>query len=97
VRPAPRPAADAAPPVLPPVPRPLWLLERPEPLAVEDGVPCHGGRLSLGSGPERIESGWWDGARVARDYYVAASPRGARLWVFREHGTRRWFLHGVFG
>ena len=28
-------------------------------------------RLELLAGPERIESGWWDGADVQRDYYVA--------------------------
>ena len=27
--------------------------------------------LILEEGPERIESGWWDGNGVARDYYVA--------------------------
>lgn len=47
---------------------------------------------------ERIETGWWDGAEVARDYYTAADNRGARLWVFREReAPHRWFLHGVFG
>jgi protein ImuB len=47
---------------------------------------------------ERIETGWWDGAEVARDYYIAVDARGARLWVFRERESpHRWFLHGVFG
>ena len=27
----------------------------------------------LEQGPERIESGWWDGKGVARDYYIARS------------------------
>ena len=36
------------------------------------------------AGPERIESGWWDGADVRRDYYVASDARGARLWIYRE-------------
>jgi protein ImuB len=49
-------------------------------------------------GPERIETGWWDGADVARDYYIARAPSGAEVWVYRErlppHG---WWLHGVFG
>jgi protein ImuB len=47
-------------------------------------------------GPERIESGWWDGKGVARDYYVARRHHGARLWVFQERHSKRWYLHGVF-
>ena len=47
---------------------------------------------------ERIETGWWDGGEIARDYYIAVDARGARLWVFREReAPHRWFLHGVFG
>ena len=91
------PGPAAASPELPESARPLWLLKEPLPLESRDGAPCHGGRLALESGPERIESGWWDGAGIARDYYVARTRRGARLWVFRERGARRWFLHGVFG
>jgi protein ImuB len=50
------------------------------------------------AGPERIESGWWDGADARRDYYVAGDTRGARLWVYREClGTQKWYLHGIFG
>ena len=78
--------------------------------------------LVLEQGPERIESGWWDGQGVARDYYIArqcagrtpeptpagrpqgegqdgpsqSQPHGARLWVFQERQSKRWYLHGVF-
>jgi len=48
-------------------------------------------------GPERIESGWWDGNDVGRDYFVAAGPGGERLWVFRDRADHRWYLHGRFG
>ena len=75
--------------------RPLWLLPQPEPLEVRDGWPWRNGRLELEPERERIESGWWDGEDVARDYFVARSPDGERLWIYRElHGQRRWFLHG---
>jgi protein ImuB len=47
-------------------------------------------------GPERIESGWWDGKGVARDYYVAHQREGARLWVFQDRHSQCWYLHGVF-
>lgn len=79
-------------------PRPAWLLERPRILGQQQGQPVCRGPLVLERGPERIESGWWDGADVARDYYVARDRSGARLWIFRERlGRRRWFLHGLFG
>ena len=80
-----------------PSPRPLWLLAEPQPL---DGGehPRYEGRLEFEEGPERIESGWWDGRDVRRDYYVARTAGGMRLWVFRERRAEgRWFLHGVFG
>ena len=78
--------------------RPLWILPVPEALAERDGLPRRRGELRLTSEPERIESGWWDGAHIARDYYTAIDIHGVRLWVFRERGAAHgWFLHGVFG
>jgi protein ImuB len=68
-------------------PRPLWLL--PEPRVLKDPPRCL-------RGPERIEGGWWDGADVRRDYYVAETGEGARLWVYREQLSGRWFLHGLW-
>ena len=78
-------------------PRPVWLLAEPQPLA-GDEQPRYEGLLEIEEGPERIESGWWDGRDVRRDYYVARTRAGARVWIFRERRTPRgWFLHGVFG
>lgn len=78
--------------------RPLWLLPEPRRLPSVDGRPCCDGPLAPERGPERIESGWWDDADVARDYYVAADARGLRLWIFRERREPRdWYLHGIFG
>ncbi len=71
--------------------RPLWLL--PKPILIE----ARRGSLKLVAGPERIESGWWDEQDVARDYYTAQNVDGQKLWVFRDHRTRGWFLHGLFG
>jgi protein ImuB len=77
--------------------RPAWLLAEPQPL--EGGErPRYEGPLEIEEGPERIESGWWDGRDVRRDYYVARTPAGTRLWIFRERRAQGgWFLHGVFG
>jgi protein ImuB len=77
--------------------RPAWLLAEPQALE-GDAAPRYEGQLEIEEGPERIESGWWDGHDVRRDYYVARNPAGVRLWIFRERGARGgWFLHGVFG
>ncbi len=79
------------------VARPLWMLEQPEPLACRERQPLYQGLLSLVNGPERIESGWWDEASIARDYYVARNPAGMYLWVFRDRRGGSWYLHGYFG
>jgi len=54
----------------------------------------------LCDGPERIESGWWDGGDVRRDYFVARTPDAETVWIYRDHryGTDdgEWFLHGLF-
>ena len=78
--------------------RPLWLLPAPQSLAAEDGRPRRRGPLLLIGEPERIETGWWDGEEIARDYYTAADTHGVLLWIFREReAPHGWYLHGVFG
>ena len=77
--------------------RPLWLLDQPRRLRMEEQAPVLDGPLTLLGGPERIEGGWWDGHDVARDYFVAADAQGRRVWVFRERQAERsWFLQGIF-
>jgi protein ImuB len=77
--------------------RPIWLLSAPQALTTVRSKPYYQGAVQFEQGPERIESGWWDGRDVTRDYYIARSITGQRLWVYRErqmpHG---WFLHGFF-
>jgi protein ImuB len=91
--------------------RPLWLLEMPWRLPVQEKEAqapvtltlSPGGRsepssLILLAGPERIESGWWDDGDTARDYFVAVDAAGRKLWVFRDRRDERaWYLHGLFG
>jgi protein ImuB len=59
------------------------------------------------AGPERIESGWWDGGEIARDYFIARTGDQALVWVFRERPSLQsasgppargggWYLHGLF-
>jgi protein ImuB len=47
-------------------------------------------------GPERIETLWWQGPTVRRDYYRIATESGGHWWIFRQLAGGRWFLHGIF-
>ncbi|HJP03638.1 MAG: hypothetical protein CL799_07670 [Chromatiales bacterium] len=78
--------------------RPLWLLEHPRRLNTHQGRPIddHNRVLVFSSDAERIESGWWDGNDVRRDYYTAAGHRGNRWWIFRDCRDSCWYLHGVY-
>jgi protein ImuB len=78
------------------MPRPVWLLDTPVMLAAPQVQQLRQSDLVLEQGPERIESGWWDGNDIARDYYIARQAGGARLWVFQERRSQCWYLHGVF-
>lgn len=78
--------------------RPLWLLAEPRPLEMRRGRPWWGGALQLEEERERIETGWWEGRPVRRDYFAARAVDGTRLWIFLDHEQgRHWFLHGFFG
>jgi protein ImuB len=69
--------------------RPAWLLPKPK--------RCDIGRYEILTGPERIESGWWDGRDCRRDYFIVRDPHGSTLWAFHEYKPRRgWYLHGIF-
>jgi protein ImuB len=70
----------------PPGPRPLWLMNAATRLGENQFV--------LLAGPERIESGWWDGDEAKRDYFVARLPDASLAWIYREAGE--WYLHGIF-
>ncbi len=80
-------------------PRPLLLLDPPEPVEatamVPDGAPVQFRwrrimrRVARAEGPERLAPEWWreTGRRVprrTRDYYRVEADDGARYWLFRE-------------
>lgn len=52
--------------------------------------------ISQAYGPERIETAWWRGDCVRRDYYVVETDAGKRFWIFQSLQNGSWFLHGVF-
>jgi protein ImuB len=69
--------------------RPAWLLPKPRRCMIED--------YEILAGPERIESGWWDGHDCRRDYFIVRDTQGGTLWAFHEYKPRRgWYLHGIF-
>jgi protein ImuB len=87
--------------------RPLQIWPAPVPIQVLAVVP--GGlpklirsprgeyTVTLSWGPERIETGWWRGRDIHRDYFIVETHLGTRLWIFRRHDDDRWFWHGCFG
>lgn len=85
------PAKSAAPDAAsrPDAARPFWLLPHAIPLRPEPAA--------ILAGPERIESGWWDGQDERRDYYVVRMRSGQRAWAYLAAGASGgWMLHGWF-
>lgn len=88
--------------------RPVWLFDPPQPLrpprsAASAGAAWLDGQpLQLLAGPERIESGWWDGHPAVRDYFIAQTGEGALVWIYRSRlaepdaAQEGWFLQGRF-
>ena len=71
-----------------PAARPGWLLPTP--------IPLRGAAPRLLGDAERIESGWWDGFDIRRDYCVAQLNTGQRAWVYLPVGSDSYWLHGWF-
>jgi len=84
--------------------RPLRLSREPVPVEVLSVVP--GGppirlrwkdreqRIVHAWGPERIETGWWRGRQIRRDYYRIELTTGQRFWLYRRGESGEWFVHG---
>jgi protein ImuB len=69
--------------------RPAWLFPEPQRCRIDN--------YHILAGPERIESGWWDGRDFRRDYFVVRDSNGSTLWAFQEYKPRPgWYLHGLF-
>lgn len=77
-------------------PRPVSVAESPEgePLLFRHDDVDH--VIVRATGPERIETGWWRDADVARDYFAVDAADGTRWWLFRRRADGHWFLHGAF-
>jgi protein ImuB len=105
LQPSSSPAGAALPPrsdsVELPLHQPIWLLPEALLLTERDARPLlEGHELQLLSGPDRIETGWWDGDPVARDYFIAQTADGSLVWLYRHRLSSAppgWFLSGRFG
>jgi protein ImuB len=86
--------------------RPVRLIQPARPLAVAadetSGAPQQlshsrwSARALAAWGPERIETGWWRGRLVQRDYWRVQTSDGQLLWVYRDLASEQWFLQGTF-
>ena len=86
--------------------RPMRLLNPPKCIDMqqvnEQGAPVRmvyqGSPLlvSHAAGPERIDTGWWQGVTQQRDYFRVALSTGTWLWVYRDRREKKWYLHGEF-
>jgi protein ImuB len=90
----------------PPGERPLYLFLRPQSARVlalvPEGPPTwfhyHGQDYTVAhaAGPERLETGWWRGADLQRDYFRVATTTGQQFWLFRDLHTQQWSVHGTY-
>ena len=85
--------------------RPLHLHREPIPLNVQITTPSPPTRfkdrgqlyqVARSWGPERVETGWWRGSSIRRDYYRLETTTGNRFWIFQQLTDRQWFLHGEY-
>lgn len=92
-----QPTADSRPLLLYPDPQPIEVLS-----VAPDGPPqfvwldARRERIAKHRGPERIETLWWRGPSVRRDYYRIVTDAGSQQWIFRSLADGQWFLHGIF-
>lgn len=91
--------------------RPLFFYHPPRPLRVEwddvyqpqrlllslQGRAAVWHRVAQFWGPERLETSWWRGPSIRRDYFRVQLENGQRYWIFRRLRDDFWFLHGSFG
>jgi protein ImuB len=80
-----RSTLDSTRPLLlnPEPPQFVWLAGRREQIAAHWG-------------PERIETLWWRGPRLRRDYYRIVTTTGSQQWIYCTLANGKWFLHGIF-
>jgi len=84
-------------------PRPLQLLDPPEPIEAMALTPDYPPKqfmyrknrhiIASADGPERIECEWWEREEGYRDYFIVEDEEGSRYWIFCN-AAGYWYLHG---
>ncbi len=69
---------------------------KPAQITFHSGVNRSAQSIVRSWGPERIETGWWRGATVQRDYWSIVTQTGTQFWVFCDLKQNKWFIHGEF-
>lgn len=75
--------------------RPEWLFNPPQKIQQRQKALYWHGSLSIISGPERLETHWWD-KPIARDYFFARREDETCFWIFWDALKSHWYVHGVF-
>lgn len=75
--------------------QPLWLLPKPIAIQLRNQQLFWRQPLYILSGPRRLSDNWWQ-TDQQRDYYLACDNEGSRYWLFKQAGTDRWFVQGLF-
>ncbi|MFC3123063.1 Y-family DNA polymerase [Agaribacter flavus] len=52
-------------------------------------------QVTIIKGPERLNTAWWEGEDITRDYYIGESQHGQRMWIYKTPDNE-WYLHGLF-
>lgn len=82
--------------------RPLRLLDPPVLIAEGNALPSrfrYQKSIQCAAkkwGPERIETAWWNGPTVRRDYWRIETEAGMHFWVYFDLKGKQWFLQGEF-
>jgi len=48
------------------------------------------------TGPDRLQTHWWQDVAVHRDYYRVQTQCGSLFWIYQTLQTGAWYLHGIF-
>ena len=87
------------PPVLTPLPSQPTTATTSTPLQPPMAFRRGGGKIERVVrfwGPERLETGWWNGPMQRRDYFRIETQQGQWLWIYHDLRANTWHLHGHF-
>lgn len=65
---------------------PTFTFDTPKPLTQQTQV-CFG--------PVRLSNEWWRGSAHKRDYFIAQTPHGVRMLIFKDESSQ-WWAQGIY-